>query len=80
MMFLTLILTTRLFEGPNYYGKFVDKGRVQKKKIQKSDIIQKGRVGWTPKTIFLEGMNKWHYDRVGLENSLMSLLIYLIVS
>ena len=27
-------------------------GRVQKKKIQKSDIVQKGRVGWTPKTYF----------------------------
>ena len=32
------------------------KGRVQEKKIPKSDIVQKGRVGLTPKT-FLEGMN-----------------------
>ena len=24
----------------------------KKKKIQKSDIVQKGRVGWTPKTYF----------------------------
>ena len=29
-----------------------DKGRVQKKKTEKSDIVQKGRVGWTPKTYF----------------------------
>ena len=30
----------------------VSKGRVQKKKSKKSDIVQKGRVGWTPKTYF----------------------------
>ena len=28
------------------------KGRVQKKKTEKSDILQKGKVGWTPKTYF----------------------------
>ena len=28
------------------------KGRLQKKKTEKSDIVQKGRVGWTPKPYF----------------------------
>ena len=30
----------------------VIKGRLQKNKSKKSDIIQKGRVGWTPKPYF----------------------------
>ena len=28
------------------------KGSLQKKKTEKSDIVQKGRVGWTPKSYF----------------------------
>ena len=30
----------------------VTKGRVKKKKTEKSDIVQNGRVGWTPKQYF----------------------------
>ena len=35
-----------------YTLTIIPKGRVQKKKSKKSDIVQKGRVGWTPKTYF----------------------------
>ena len=43
-----LILTEYLFLAAKYgLGK-----SSKKKKTEKSDIVQKGRVGWTPKTYF----------------------------
>ena len=34
------------------YENFYLREEFKKKKTEKSDIVQKGRVGWTPKTYF----------------------------
>ena len=39
-----------LLVKPTFYIQ--TKGSLQKKKTEKSDIVQKGRVGWTPKSYF----------------------------